>query len=104
MELLLLLRRSPDTFWTSDAAAQKLGIGANLAAKALSRLANAKLLARGVETAAYRFAPADDAIRAALDELATAYQDQRITVINSIYSTDMERLRAFADAFRLKDE
>jgi hypothetical protein len=104
LELLLLLRRSPDTFWSSDAAAQQLGIRRELSERKLTQLAGRNLLVRGLETGAYRYAPADDEVRAAVDELAAAYDEQRITVINAIYSANVERLRAFANAFRLKDE
>jgi hypothetical protein len=104
LELLLLLRRSPDAFWSSEAAAQQLGIRAALSAKKLAQLGGHKLLVRGAETGAYRYAPADDAMRAVVDELAAAYDEQRIVVINAIYSGNVERLRAFSDAFRLKDE
>jgi hypothetical protein len=104
LELLLLLRRSPDAFWSSDAAAQQLGIRAALSSKKLAQLMGRKLLVRGAETGAYRYAPADDAVRGVVDDLAAAYNEQRIVVINTIYSGNVERLRAFADAFRLKDE
>lgn len=104
LEILLLLRRSPDTFWSSDAVAQQLAIRPQLSARKLADLEHGKLLVRGKETGAYRYAPAEEARRAAIDELALAYEEQRIVVINAIYSGNVERLRAFADAFRLKKD
>ena len=92
-ELLLLLRRTPDTFWSADAAAQKLGIRADLASRKLSRLVDAKLVVRGRDTGAYRYAPGSDAVRALIDRIADAYEQRHL-----------EKLRAFSDAFRLKKE
>ena len=104
LELLFLLRRSPDTFWTAGAASQKLGIRADLASRKLSRLVEAKLLVRGRDTGAYRYAPATDDWRKLVDDLAAEYEERSIGVINAIYSANLERLRAFSDAFRLKKE
>jgi hypothetical protein len=103
LELLLLLRRSPETFWTADAAAQQIGIGPHVSSRKLARLTDAKLLVRGRETGAYRFAPAGDG-GALIDELADEYAERRAGVINAIYSASEERLRAFSDAFRFKKE
>jgi hypothetical protein len=93
LELLLLLRRSPETFWTAEAAAQQLGMTPDLADRKLSRLVDAQVLVRGRETGAYRFAPATDAARTLIDKLVALYDQQR-----------MEKLRAFSNAFRLKNE
>ena len=104
LELLLLLRRSPDTYWAADAAAQQLGIKPEVARKKLMVLRDAGLLAEGAETSAFRYAPADVKTAATIDELAGAYAYQRIHVTNTIFSANLQRLRAFTDAFKLKNE
>jgi DNA-binding IclR family transcriptional regulator len=86
IEILLLLRRS-EAFWTSEAVAQQLGIPKETAAQKLAAMARAQLLAIGSDTGAYRYAPRSEAAREALDKLA-----------------NLERLRAFSDAFRLKSK
>jgi hypothetical protein len=103
LELLFLLRRSPETFWTADAAAQQIGIAPQISSRKLARLADAKLLVRGRETGAYRFAPVGEALPS-IDELADEYAERRAGVINAIYSASEERLRVFSDAFRFKKE
>jgi len=103
LEILLLLRRS-EAYWSAEAVAQQLGIGRQPAAQKLAALAKAQLLVIGGDTGAYRYAPRAERLRAAADELAAAYDEQRIPVINAIYSANLERLRAFSDAFRLKKE
>ena len=103
-EILLLLRRSPDTFWTGEAVSHRAGISEHLADAKLGALAAAGLLERGAHTASYRYAPADDRLRATCDELAVAYAERRVSVINAIYTANIVRLRAFANAFRPKEE
>jgi hypothetical protein len=103
LELLFLLRRSPNTFWTADAAAQQTGIRPQVSSRKLAQLADAKLLVRGRETGAYRFAPAGEALPS-IDELADEYAERRAGVINAIYSASEERLLAFSDAFRFTKE
>ena len=103
IELLLLLRRAPDTFWRSEAASQQLGISRELADKKLAALTSGGLLVRGSETGAYRYAPRHEAIRENVDWLVDAYANRRVAVINAIYSANLEKLRAFSDAFKLKD-
>lgn len=54
--LLELLRRSPDTFWTAEAAASASGVAAEAAAEALSRMAEGGLVERARGTNAFRYA------------------------------------------------
>jgi hypothetical protein len=104
MEILILLRRSPDSFWSGEAVAAQLGIKPEVAERKLGALTNAGLLARGFQSGAFRFAPSDDALRQTVDQLAETYANRRINVLNAIYSENLNRLRAFSDAFKLKKE
>ena len=103
IELTLLLRRSPDTFWSADAAATHLGISPTVSSARLSELAAAGVLVRGATSAAYRFAPAQQ-LAADVDALADSYTTRRIEILNAIYSANLIRIRAFADAFKLKKD
>lgn len=103
IEILLLLRRS-EAYWLPAAVAQQLGIARQPVAQQLAALARARLLVIGGDTGAYRYAPRSEELRGMVDQLAAAYDEQRIPVINAIYSANLERLRAFSDAFRLKKE
>jgi hypothetical protein len=102
IELLALLHRSADTFWAAEAAGQRLGIRADIASKKLNALADAGLLSRANATGAFRYAPADDSMQATVTDLVDAYATRRVSVVNTIYSANLERLRAFTDAFKLK--
>lgn len=104
LELLLLLRRSPDRYWAAAAAEQLLGLREGSARRRLDALLSAGLAARGPESGAFMYSPADADVRLAVDELAAAYDEQRINVINHIYSSNLARLRAFSNAFRIKSD
>ena len=104
IEILLLLRRSPNTYWTAKAISDVLGSRADLTEKKLSALASARLLKRGQTAGAYRYAPDEPVLETRVDRLAEAYETQRVHIINLIYSANLERLRAFSNAFKLKSE
>lgn len=104
IELLLLLRRSPETYWRAHAAAQQLGIAEGVTELKLANLMGAGAIIRGEETLAYRYAPKTADIRARVDAIADAYANRRSEMINTIYSANLQKLRAFAEAFKLKDK
>jgi hypothetical protein len=54
--LLELFRRSPDTFWTAEAAATASGLTAEAAAEALSRMVQDGLVECARGTTAFRYA------------------------------------------------
>lgn len=104
LELLMLLQRSPDSYWTAAAAEQLLGMRPGTAEKRLDALVAAGLSMRGSQTISYRYSPDDDEKREAVAALAAAYASQRVSVLNLVYSTNLERLKAFSGAFRLKGQ
>ena len=100
IEVLLLLHRSPETFWTPSAAAAVVG-ASDLDVRAhFGRFAGAGLIERGRQTDAFRFAPASEEDRAAVAELATAYADNRSDVLRIVIGS-LSQITAFSDAFRL---
>ena len=100
VEIILLLSRSPDTLWTADAMAQQLGLKPEIVATRCRELVRRGLLKSG-DTGAYRYSPADEELKDQVTRLLSAYANQRISVINAIYSANLTRLRSFADAFKL---
>src|ERR1043166_5538793 len=104
LEALALLRRSPDTFWSADAVAAQIGARSDVVALRLEELTKARLLTRAKDSVAYRYAPQAPAKCEDVDLLLSAFANRRTDVVNAVYSTNMERLRAFSDAFRLKKE
>ncbi len=52
----------------------------------------------------YRYAPRTPELDAAVADLAKAYADRRVTVIGLIFSKPVDKIRSFADAFRLRKD
>lgn len=102
LEIVSLLRRSSQTFWAPPAIADRLNIGEHVARAKLEMLHARAVVTVGEQTIAYRYRPADERVERLIDELLTAYNERRVAVINAIYSANLERLRAFSDAFRVK--
>ena len=102
VEIVLLLRRSPQTYWAAPAIAEQLGLRSEIVQAKLDALTRHRILKMGEQTHAFRYAPEEKETAARLDHLAAAYADHRVSVINTIYSANLERLRAFSNAFRVK--
>ena len=103
LETLLLLCRQREQQWTAEAVARELRIDRGAAAAELADLQLHGLVA--LRGSSYVYAPRAARAEQIVAELAAAYEDQRVAVINLIYSKPSDRIRVFADAFRLrKDE
>ncbi len=101
LEVLLLLRAHAEREWTARDVSLELRIAESSAAMRLTDL-TARRLAAQVAEGRYRFGPlnAEDAQDVA--ELAATYSTRRVSVISFIFSKPLEKVRGFADAFRLK--
>jgi hypothetical protein len=105
LEVLLRLREDPQQAWTAEDVSQELKLTRENAHEQLQLLV-AQGVAR-VETGhsdQFLYAPRDPALREVLDRLAAAYEQRRVTVITLIYSKPVDKVRTFADAFRLRKE
>jgi hypothetical protein len=100
IEVLLLLHRSPETFWTPTAAASVVGAGEQEVRAHFNRFEAAGLVERGRHTDAVRFSPAEEEDRGPVAELAEAYQEKRDDVLR-IVTGSLSQITAFSDAFRL---
>ena len=71
----------------------------------LERLTFSKLLARVIAPpVSFRCQPGTPERAAALDGLALAYKERRVTVIESIFTKPPSPIQGFADAFRIRKE
>jgi hypothetical protein len=104
-ELLLLLRRTPDTWWSSAGLAAELRPSVPIADAEAARYLEA-FQARGLlaaqEDARVRYRPASDELRMYGDMLALAYKERPVTLIRMIYALRDSRIQTFADAFKLR--
>ena len=89
VELLVELYRNPDTALPQDPrAAKHLGV----------------LRAAGLLDEALRYAPASEELRRHVATLATAYDERPVTLVRLIYALRDDKIRSFADAFRLRKD
>lgn len=105
VEVLLLLQRSEPAGLTAGAVGRELRIDGGWAGTELAYLAARGLLSveQGPEPA-YHFHPANEALRDAVTGLAKAYAERRVSVISRIFSKPSDKIRTFADAFRIWKE
>jgi hypothetical protein len=103
LEILLLLYQHPERSWTAESVARELRISVLSAGDRLKDMARAAILSRveGGE-GEYCYAPENQQLGEAVAGLATAYSERRVTVINLIFSKPIDKIRTFADAFRLR--
>jgi hypothetical protein len=106
VEVLLLLRRDAARAWTAEQVSEQLYTSPGSAANRLEALNRSGLAARAGEgaSATYLYAPADAERDRAATDLEQVYATRRTTVINMIFSKPSDKLRTFADAFRLRED
>jgi hypothetical protein len=100
LEILLVLRRDPAQVWTAQQIVDDLRASLPLVTSNLEVFETAGLALR--EGEGFRYAPASPWLESLCGELASAYRERPVTVINAIVSSSGDNLRALADAFRLK--
>ena len=100
LELLMLLRRDRKRVWSPADLVLELRSSEAAVAEALAGLRSAGFVA---EAAALRYEPASaelDGIAGAIEEL---YATRPLAVAKAIMSAPSDKLRLFADSFKLKD-
>ena len=103
LELLLLLHARRDQAWSAAQISTELRMETAWADEQLHRLcAREVLTCTDGPQPTYRYEPRSPAVAGAVDDLARAYADRRVAVISLIYSKPMDKIRSFADAFRLR--
>lgn len=104
LELLLLLRSDSVKQWTAEEAGRALYSSADVTALQMADLQQKRLLAPGstAGTFVYRPEPADVALL--VDRLADLYRERRVAVITAVYTKPIDKIKSFADAFRLRKD
>jgi hypothetical protein len=104
LEALLLLHRTAPAAWDAARIAADLRIQVRASADRLAALAERGLLRAdpAADPLRYRYEPASEALGLAVDGLAQAYTERRVSVVQFIYAKPADKIRVFADAFRLR--
>ncbi len=102
LELLLLVKRDPKRAWTPDDLVRELRSSRTAVAGALNRLVHAGLVVRDAASG-YVYAPTSPALERLAAEIERVYSIRPISVAQAIAAAPDEKLRAFSDAFKLKE-
>jgi hypothetical protein len=105
LEALLLIQATGGA-WDAERLGRELRINRDWAASQLQHLCAHGLLDcdKPVSGANYTYAPRTPELARAVEGLAQAYAERRVSVIGLIFSKPMDKLRSFADAFRLRKD
>lgn len=105
LEALLLLHGDRNRSWSASGIARELRIDRSWPQTELQGLCDKGILScEGGADPVYRYAPKDPGMDAVVGDLAAAYADRRVTIIGLIFSKPAEKLKTFADAFRIRKE
>jgi hypothetical protein len=102
LEVLLYLREYVARELHPGEIINRLAITSEMAAAIL-----ADLVRRGFAVklgAKFRYQPASEEIGRMIDLLAETYRDRRLAVTTEIYSRPLDKVKTFADAFRIRKE
>ena len=100
LELLILLRRSPGSEWRREDLVRELRSSDLAVAQALEHLSRSGLVIASHESGV-RYQQYSAQLDAICERLEQQYAEKPVTVISAILETPNEKLRVFADAFRL---
>lgn len=100
LEVVLYLHRIYPAAAVVDEIGAALGVGPSSLARALNALVEQGLVGKDGER--WRFAPADESVRARVHELAEVYSRRRLEVVNAVSAKAIARVQALADAFSLR--
>ena len=95
LDILLLLRGSPEDTWGPSAISRALQLDAALVATRLDQLRSAGLIREltPATDCVYQYAPSSPEVALAIDELATAFSASRVRIVEQIFSKPLKRIQ-----------
>jgi hypothetical protein len=105
LELLLLLKKDAGRSWTAQQTSQTLAVPVEMTAAQLAELHIAGLLAVTAPLdPQFSYLPKSQELDELVGSLQKVYEERRVSVITLIYSKPVDKVRTFADAFRLRKD
>jgi hypothetical protein len=104
-EVLLLLQRDPQRWWSAEEVVGALAPSVSLtaaAAAACLAVFQASGLAAAAPDKRVQYRPGFGELDAHVRTLSQAYRERPVTLIRVIYALRDSKIQSFADAFRLK--
>ena len=103
LEILCLLAKNPNRIWSEREVFSVILSSQESVAACLRYLASVGLLSSCGE-GTYRFLPDKAALIRGTSELAKAYVERRVTIVEAIYRLRTRPIIHFADAFRIRKD
>lgn len=105
LEILLLLSGTPQRNWTEQAVYQVIKSSQPSVSRRLMELASKKLIScEPGPPVVFRFIPESRDFHELISELASAYKERPVRVIEMLYSRPPDAVEEFAKAFKLRKE
>lgn len=105
LEVLLLLRREPDRWWTVPQVYEVIRSSHRSLEGGLEAFVGQGFLAQEKgPPPAFRYAPRSEELRAGVEQIAASYQHSRVRVIEAIFAPPLDPVQRFADAFKLRKD
>jgi len=105
LEILLLLRRRAGEDLPPEAVARELAMDPGWVSREMAQLASQGLIENsGNGVPAWRWAPRTAALAAGAAAVADAFATHRVAVVTLVAERPNQRLRVFADAFRVRKD
>jgi hypothetical protein len=102
LELLLMMRRQRPRAWRTDELVAELRASTVVVREALSGLGASGLVATD-DVGHFCYRPISDQLDAIVESTQGLYSSKPLAIINAIAAAPNEKLRIFAEAFRLKE-
>jgi hypothetical protein len=105
LEILLLLFETKPKDWTPLAVSEKLHCGLQSAKTQLKALAQSQLLTFSENNEPqYHFQTFSPDLHSDVQAIAKLYHERRTSVIEFIYASPVEKIKTFANAFKIRKD
>ena len=104
LEILLLVRESPEQTFTAEQVAERLRIDPSWAHEELLGLLGDGLLVHDDAADTFCFRPRSKELAGVIDGLARAFATHRVSVITLLFAAPAEGIGSFADAFKIRKD
>lgn len=103
LEVLLLVEAHPQRAWTAERVDRETRIGLESLKGLLAMFEKRGLLSVSNDgELSYRYQPVTKELDHAIKLLAVTYKERRVKVTSFIYSSPLDEIRGFAEAFRIR--
>ena len=103
LEVLFLFLKNKETKWSVSQISKELRSSDASAAKQVTLLLRSGFI-KAAEDNCYVYSPVTEKIRDSVDNLYDVFQIKQVAVISFLYDKPNDKLKGFADAFKLRKD